>query len=92
MENNTLPMGDEVPMFAPIPDVGGDKPKQYLVLTDELHRALLAKLIPGIMFVEVEGLNMKDNDNYTLLVNPKPIPLTVTGDNIPPSPTCVDEA
>lgn len=46
------------------------KPKQFLILADELHMALLGKLIPGLLYVQVEGMNMEHNPNYMLLVNP----------------------
>lgn len=46
------------------------KPKQYLIMADELHMALLGKLIPGLMYVQVEGMNMENNPDYMLLVNP----------------------
>lgn len=47
-----------------------EKPKQYLLLADQLHMALISKLMPGMQFVEVEGISMKDNDKYNLLANP----------------------
>jgi hypothetical protein len=54
------------------------KPKQYLIMADELHMAILGKIIPGILFVQVEGMAMKDNSDHMLLVNPiaKPAPVT----------------
>jgi hypothetical protein len=54
------------------------KPKQYLIMADELHMAILGKIIPGILFVQVEGMAMKDNSDHMLLVNPiaKPAPET----------------
>lgn len=44
--------------------------KRYLVLADELHRALLGRLMPGLMFTEVEGIRIKESDGYAVLVNP----------------------
>lgn len=67
------------------------KPKQYLLLADEMHRVLLGRLIPGILFVEVEGINMKDNDGYMLLANPVPRAVSVDNSN-PPVQACTDEA
>lgn len=52
------------------------KPKQYLLLADELHMTILGKLIPGLLFVEVEGLPMKDSTEYMLLANPVNKPKT----------------
>lgn len=46
------------------------KPKQYLLMADELHMAVLGKIIPGLLFVQVEGMGMQNNPNYMLLVNP----------------------
>ncbi len=46
--------------------------KQYLIMVDDLHRALLAKMIPGMLYVQVEGMNMADNPKYQVLVNPLP--------------------
>lgn len=55
------------------------KPKQYLVMVDELSMAILGKLIPSMLFVQVEGMAMQGNDNHMLLVNPlnKPTPVTM---------------
>jgi len=47
-----------------------EKRKQYLVLADEMHMALLGKLMPGILFIEVEGLAMPHDPTRMLLVNP----------------------
>lgn len=65
-------MSEEVKAPAPAP-----KPKQYLLLADELHMAMLGKLMPGLMFVQVEGLAIQNNDSYMMLVNPiaKPQPV-----------------
>ena len=46
------------------------KPKQYLLMVDEVTMAILAKIMPGLLFVQVEGLAMEGNDNHMLLVNP----------------------
>lgn len=50
------------------------KPKQFLIMVDELYMALLSKLVPGIQFCQVEALTVKDSDEYTLLANPNPKP------------------
>lgn len=59
--------------------VAPPKPKQYLVMVDELSMAILGKLIPSMLFVQVEGMAMQGNDNHMLLVNPtnKPAPVTM---------------
>lgn len=46
------------------------KQKQYLLLANEIHMALLGRLMPGLMFLQVEGINLKENDSYMVLVNP----------------------
>lgn len=46
------------------------KPKQFLIMADEMGIALLGKLIPSLLYVEVEGLAMQNNPNHMLLVNP----------------------
>lgn len=58
-------------------EVVAPKPKQYLIMTDEIHRAILGKIMPGILFVQVEGMAMKDNSDHMLLVNPIVKPATV---------------
>lgn len=66
-------MSDEVivPEEAVIPaEEVAPKPKQYLLMVDEASMIFLGKLIPAMLFVQVEGLAMKDNDQYMLLVNP----------------------
>lgn len=51
------------------------KPKQYLIMADELHMALFARLLPGLLFLQVEGMNVEKNDQHMLLVTPKPKPV-----------------
>jgi hypothetical protein len=65
---------EQVPQEIPV-DAGqtaAPKPKQYLIMADELHMALLSKLLPGILFVQVEGMAMQNNNTHMLLVNPLP--------------------
>jgi hypothetical protein len=64
----------EAPQTAEAPP----KPKQYLIMADELHMAILGKIVPGLLFVQVEGMAMKDNSDHMLLVNPvaKQAPIT----------------
>lgn len=52
--------------------------KQYLIMADEMHMAILGKIMPGILFVQVEGMAMKDNSDHMLLVNPIAKPAAVT--------------
>lgn len=54
---------------APAP-VEAPKAKQFLILADEMHMALLGRLIPGLLYVQVEGMAMQGNSDYMLLVNP----------------------
>lgn len=56
------------------PVVPEAKPKQYLVMVDEMTMALLGKLLPTMLFVQVEGMAMQGNTEHMLLVNPIPKP------------------
>lgn len=66
------PMSDEVKeeVAAPVEEVVQSNPKQYLLMVDEASMVFLGKLMPSVLFVQVEGLAMKDNDQHMLLVNP----------------------
>lgn len=46
--------------------------KQYILIADEINISLLGKVMPGLKFLEVEGMNLKDHEGYQLLVNPMP--------------------
>ncbi len=48
--------------------------KQYLLMTDELSMAYLAKVMPGLRYVEVKGMPLKDNADVHALVTPAPQP------------------
>ncbi len=50
------------------------KPKQYLLVVDEISMAILGRIMPGLMFVQVEGIGMQNNPNHMLLVNPISVP------------------
>jgi hypothetical protein len=50
------------------------KPKQYLILVDELHKAILGKLCPGLAYVEVTGMPITGNNDYQVLVSPVQAP------------------
>lgn len=56
------------------PDAPAQKPKQFLLVADEFTMAVMSKIMPGMLFVEVQGMAMKDNDTHMLLVNPKAVP------------------
>lgn len=48
-----------------------EKPnKQYILVIDELYTGMMNLLMPHIKFVEVQGMNMTDNQNFQLLVTP----------------------
>lgn len=51
------------------------KVKNYLLMIDDMSMMFLSKLIPGMKFVEVEGMSMIDNPGYQVLVNPLPKPV-----------------
>ena len=52
----------------------GMESKHYLVMVNHVNMSLLSKLLPGLMFVEVEGKDMDNLDGYKVLVNPNIIP------------------
>jgi hypothetical protein len=62
------------------------KPNQYLIVVDDYHMAMLSKLMPGVLFVLVEGMTIKDNPNHQVLVNPLPKG-NQTLDNQSPNPS-----
>ena len=43
-------------------------------MVNHVNMSLLSKLLPGLMFVEVEGKDMDNLDGYKVLVNPNIIP------------------
>lgn len=49
-------------------------PKQYLILVDELSKAILGKLCPGLAYVEVTGMPITGNNDYQVLVSPLQTP------------------
>lgn len=61
-----------------VPEIAPPKPKQYLLMADELHMAVLGKIIPGLLFVQVEGMGMQNNSTHMLLVNPVADPPVAT--------------
>lgn len=57
--------------------VSPPKPKQYLLMVDELNAALLGRVFPAIQMVQIEGINMDGNATHMALVTPKPAPQPV---------------
>lgn len=47
------------------------QPKQFLLLVDEMHMSLIGKLMPGLLFVEVQGKAIEKMDDCLFLINPK---------------------
>lgn len=48
--------------------------KQFLLMVEENFVVFLKQVIPGIQFVEVQGMDMKDTPTHRLLANPVPEP------------------
>ncbi len=48
------------------------KPKAYLLMIDESVLPFLNSLVPGLQFIEVIAVNVKDTTEYVLLGNPVP--------------------
>jgi len=48
-----------------------EKPKQYLLMVDQLNMVLLSKMMPTLLFVEVEGY-INGDGKHQFLVNPLP--------------------
>lgn len=74
-------MSEEMNTESPIAN-----PKQYLLMADEVTMPILGKLIPGLLYVQVEGMAMQGNDNHMLLVNPmvKPTVPTIPLEGVKP--------
>lgn len=52
------------------PSIPNNRPKQYLICVDDFHVSILSRLMPGLLFVCVEGMPINDNPDYQILVNP----------------------
>ncbi len=52
--------------------------KQYLMMVDEVSMAVLGRLCPSIQFLVVEGMNIKDNQDYIMLTSPVAKPQEVS--------------
>lgn len=50
------------------------KAKQYLLMADQMTMVFLSKLMPGMKFVEVEGMKLDNKPEYQALVSPISIP------------------
>lgn len=61
------------------------KKKCFLLMIDEQIVPFIANLVPGIQYVEVEALTMKDNEDFVLLGNPKP---KAPECHVPPEEVC----
>lgn len=46
--------------------------KQYLLLVDDVGMALLSQIIPSINFIQVEGMDIKEDPLRKVLVHPVP--------------------
>lgn len=60
------------------PEAPAPKPKQYLMMVDEIGAAMLGRICPGIQFVQVEGINMQGNTTHMALVSPLAAPVAQT--------------
>lgn len=69
----------ETPVSVPAPAPEAPKPKQYLLMIDDIGAAFLSRLCPSIQLVQVEGIHMQGNDTHMALVSPmaKPLPQPV---------------
>lgn len=47
-------------------------PKQYLLMVSEVQMLLLARIVPGITFLEVQGMDIQGSDTMKLLATPVP--------------------
>lgn len=48
--------------------------KEYLLMVNEVNMLLLSKVMPGIQFLQVEGMSLKDNDKYLAVCTPVSVP------------------
>ncbi len=71
-ENNQESSQNEAPKEPDVKINNVQPEPQFLVMVDQMHMALLSKIIPGLKYVQVEGMSMTDNKTHQLLVNPLP--------------------
>lgn len=45
--------------------------KQYALLVGEVEMLLLSRLVPGMQFLEIEGMDIQDNPGYQVLATNK---------------------
>jgi hypothetical protein len=58
----------------------GEMSKQFLLMVDEMvAQKVRATLTPEVQFLEVQGMNMQDNNRFSLLVTPLPPPPPTEG-------------
>jgi hypothetical protein len=57
-----------------LPAVEQPKPKQYLLMVDDVFMAVLGRIVPGMRFVEVEGMSLEGNNQSMVLATPIPKP------------------
>lgn len=50
------------------------KPKSYLLMVGESIIPFLNAVVPGLQYIEVQAVNVKDSTDYVLLGNPVPKP------------------
>jgi len=50
------------------------KPKQYLLMANDMTMLMLSKICPSIQFLEVEGMSIKDDPNHMIMVSPVAYP------------------
>ncbi len=46
--------------------------RQYMLVLDDVDIAFMAKVMPSIKFVEIQGADLKDSTTHKLLVMPLP--------------------
>jgi hypothetical protein len=67
---------EPLPEYSPpkeLQEVGESQPKQYLLLVDSLNMLLLGKMMPGLGFVEVQGMKIKEKETHYVMISPIPI-------------------
>lgn len=64
--DNSLSTGENAPdttmSEAPI--------KQYIIMVEEVHMVILSRIFQGLKFLEVEGMNIKDDPKHMIMVTP----------------------
>lgn len=68
------PAAEQLPLLPP-------KRKEFFLMVDEIQMSLLSRVLPGIQYVEVQGMNIKDVPNHLLLVTPAKVEPKVENGN-----------